>query len=316
MTLYEYDRNFYVSPVCGIDEAGRGPLAGPVYAAAVILDNSAEIAGLNDSKKLSEIRREKLYDEIVEKSICYSVAFATVEEIDEINILQAAFLAMKRAAEGLSVTPKLALVDGNLSPGLGIDTRTIIKGDSLSASIAAASILAKVSRDRYMIEIDGKYPGYDFARHKGYCTAAHLEAIRELGLSAIHRKTFRVPLDRSTKSNINGKIGEQAAAKFLQRLGYRIIKQNYSVKVGEIDIIAADGDVTVFVEVKTRQPDSMIQPWESVTKAKQRKIIRAAQAYICNNNCDDTGFRFDVIEIMPERGKFKVRHIKSAFDAQ
>lgn len=177
--------------VCGIDEAGRGPLAGPVCAAAVILPPDLEIEGLNDSKKLSEKRREALYDVITAQAIAYGIAFASEQEIDEINILQATFLAMRRAAEQLAIRPDIALVDGNREPELGgIPVRTIIKGDSLSANIAAASILAKVTRDRFMRRQDAIYPQYGFAVHKGYGTQAHYAALREHGACPIHRRTF------------------------------------------------------------------------------------------------------------------------------
>lgn len=177
--------------VCGIDEAGRGPLAGPVCAAAVILPPETEIEGLNDSKKLSEKRREALYDVITAQAVAYGIAFASEQEIDEINILQATFLAMRRAVEQLTVRPDIALVDGNREPNLGgIPVRTIVKGDSLSASIAAASILAKVTRDRFMIEQDAHYPEYGFAIHKGYGTQAHYAALRAHGPCPIHRSTF------------------------------------------------------------------------------------------------------------------------------
>lgn len=176
--------------VCGIDEAGRGPLAGPVYAAALILPNGCEIEGLNDSKKLSEKKRDLLFDVICEKAVAYCVASAQVEEIERLNILQATFLAMRRAVEGLSIKPDCALVDGNRDPLLGIETRTVIKGDAASASIAGASVLAKVSRDRYMLEIDKKAPQYCFAQHKGYGTKLHYEKIREFGVSEYHRPSF------------------------------------------------------------------------------------------------------------------------------
>ena len=176
--------------VCGIDEAGRGPLAGPVFAAAVVLPERAAIEGLNDSKKLSPKKREALYDVIVHTALAWGVGFATEREIDEINILRATFLAMRRAFDGLGIRPDCALVDGDRMPALGVDTRLIVRGDSLSASIAAASILAKVSRDRVMREIDGIYPGYGFARHKGYGTALHIERLRALGPCPVHRKTF------------------------------------------------------------------------------------------------------------------------------
>lgn len=192
MTLdYEFaatDEGF--KTVCGIDEAGRGPLCGPVCAAAVVLPLDCEIEGLNDSKKLSEKKREALYDEIIQKAISYSIAMVSAKEIDEINILQATFLAMRRAVDSLSVKPDLALIDGNQKPGLDCEQRTIVKGDSKCASIAAASILAKVSRDRYMKELDKKYPQFCFSNHKGYGTKLHYERIAEFGICEEHRKTF------------------------------------------------------------------------------------------------------------------------------
>jgi len=177
--------------VCGVDEAGRGPLAGPVYAAAVILAPDRPIAGLNDSKKLSEKKREVLFDIICEQAEAYSVACATVEEIETYNILGATYLAMTRAVQGLSATPTLALIDGNkIPPQLSVSAEFIVKGDALSESIAAASILAKVSRDRVLVELDRQYPAYGFAVHKGYGTAAHTAALREHGPCPAHRPSF------------------------------------------------------------------------------------------------------------------------------
>ncbi len=176
--------------ICGIDEAGRGPLAGPVYAAAVILPIDLEIDGLNDSKKLTEKKREVLFDIICEKAISYSIGIATEEEIDEINILNATFLAMRRAVDGLSVKPDYALIDGNQHPGLSIQDETVVKGDGKSMSIAAASILAKVSRDRFMLDIAEKYPEYCFEKHKGYGTKLHYEMIEKHGVSPVHRRSF------------------------------------------------------------------------------------------------------------------------------
>ena len=192
MPLFEYDkaiRNDY-SVICGVDEAGRGPLAGDVYAAAVIFDNDVYIEGLNDSKKLSEKKRELLYDEIISKAKAYCIATASVDEIEEYNILQATFIAMKRAVEGLAITPDIALIDGNREPSLNCQMQTVVKGDGLSASIAAASILAKVSRDRYMTEIAEKYPEYCFEKHKGYGTKLHNEMILKYGPSPVHRMSF------------------------------------------------------------------------------------------------------------------------------
>ena len=177
--------------ICGIDEAGRGPLAGPVYAAAVILPLGLEITGLNDSKKLSEKKREELFDVICEKAVDFSIGIADEKEIDEINILNATFLAMKRAVDGLKIKPDYALIDGNRYPRIGgITEETIVKGDGKSMSVAAASILAKVSRDRYMLEIAEKYPQYCFEKHKGYGTKLHYEMLEKYGISPVHRKSF------------------------------------------------------------------------------------------------------------------------------
>jgi ribonuclease HII len=179
-----------VKIICGVDEAGRGPLAGPVCAAAVILPPNVEIPGLNDSKKLSDKKRRELYPIIKEQAIAYGIAFADHKEIDEINILQATYLAMERAINQLSVKPDLALIDGNRTKDFGIPTETVVHGDSLSASIAAASVLAKVTRDDYMLEMAACYPGYDFEIHKGYGTKAHYAALTKLGVSPIHRMSF------------------------------------------------------------------------------------------------------------------------------
>lgn len=196
MTNEEFDRAVRAEGyplLCGVDEAGRGPLAGPVFAAAVILDPDAPIAGLNDSKKLSEKKREALFDLITERAAAYAVASASVEEIEQYNILQATYLAMSRAVEAVSrqKTPSLVLVDGNrLPPQITLPCRTLVKGDALSASVAAASILAKVSRDRLLLELDRQYPEYAFAQHKGYGTALHYERLAEFGPSPVHRMSF------------------------------------------------------------------------------------------------------------------------------
>ncbi|HRR76008.1 MAG TPA: ribonuclease HII [Ruminococcus sp.] len=190
--LFDYDsqlrREYPV--ICGVDEAGRGPLAGDVYAAAVILRDGLLIDYLNDSKKISEKRREELFDVIRDNADAYCVATASVEEIDSINILNATMLAMRRAVEGLGVKPDLALIDGNRLPELDCPCRYVIKGDATSASISAASVLAKVSRDRYMKELAEKYPQYAFEQHKGYGTKLHYEKLKEFGISEVHRKSF------------------------------------------------------------------------------------------------------------------------------
>ena len=176
--------------VCGIDEAGRGPLAGPVFAAAVILPENYSHPVLNDSKKLSEKKRDAVYDDIIKDAVCYSVGVATEEEIDEINILNATFLAMKRAVEGLVIKPDFAYIDGNQYPKTGVKEETIVKGDGKCISVAAASIIAKVSRDRFMLEIDKQYPEYQFSKHKGYGTKLHYEMIEKYGVSKVHRRSF------------------------------------------------------------------------------------------------------------------------------
>ena len=193
MDLWEVENEIAAegfAPVCGVDEAGRGPLAGPVCAAAVILPKGLIFPGLDDSKKLTEKKREALYDAIVASAVSYGIAFASVEEIEELNILGATFLAMNRAIALLEPRPALALIDGNRNTGIEVPSRCIVKGDAKCASIAAASILAKVTRDRYMREMAERYPEYGFEKHKGYGTAAHYAALREHGPSPIHRPSF------------------------------------------------------------------------------------------------------------------------------
>ena len=191
--MWEIEQSYFdqgVQLICGVDEAGRGPLAGPVCAAAVILPPNICIEGLDDSKKLSDKRRRELFPIIQENAIAYGIAFADHTEIDEINILQATYLAMERAIAQLAVKPELALIDGNRTKDFGLPVKTVIHGDSLSASIAAASVLAKVTRDNYMMEMANVYPGYAFEIHKGYGTKAHYAALSEMGPCPIHRMSF------------------------------------------------------------------------------------------------------------------------------
>ena len=193
INLWEIENSLYAEgykAICGVDEAGRGPLAGPVCAAAVILPKGLELPGLNDSKKLTDKKRRELFPIIKEQAIAYGIGFASHEEIDEINILQATYLAMERALQQLEGKADFAIIDGNRAKDFGIPVRTVIKGDSLSASIAAASILAKVTRDDLMLEMAEKYPEYGFEVHKGYGTKAHYEALRAHGHSPIHRMSF------------------------------------------------------------------------------------------------------------------------------
>ena len=199
MPTFEYEQKHYdegYKAICGVDEAGRGPLCGPVVAAAVILPLGLEIEGLNDSKKLSEKKREALFDIICEKALAYAIAEASPAEIDEINILNASMLAMRRAVEALKIPADFALIDGNCSRGFNIPTETVVKGDAKSYSIAAASILAKVTRDRGCMELDREYPEYGIAKHKGYPTKDHMDAVREHGPAPIYRKSFLKFLDK------------------------------------------------------------------------------------------------------------------------
>ena len=193
--LFDSDKRKNCGIVCGIDEAGRGPFVGAVYAAAVIFPEGVFIDGLNDSKQLSEKNRELLFDKITEAAQAYCVAFATVDEIEEHNILGATFLAMNRAYAGLNINADIALVDGNRIPPLDCYVETVVKGDSVSASIAAASILAKVSRDRYMAELDKQYPEFHWLKNKGYGTAEHIEALRKYGVTPVHRRSFLKKLE-------------------------------------------------------------------------------------------------------------------------
>lgn len=189
-TMWEIEDSLGLRLICGVDEAGRGPLAGPVCAAAVILPEHLQIPGLTDSKKLTDKKRRELFPMIQEQAVAYGIGLASEQEIDEINILQATFLAMRRALDQLTVRPEIALIDGNRETDFGLPVKTVVKGDSLSANIAAASVLAKVTRDNIMVELAQQYPEYGFEIHKGYGTKAHYEALRTYGPCPIHRKTF------------------------------------------------------------------------------------------------------------------------------
>lgn len=317
-----YDRDFctqnHIHFLCGVDEAGRGPLAGDVYAAACILPESYDLPGLNDSKKLTEKKRDKLYEAIRDQAVAYCVAVATVEEIEELDIRKATMLAMTRAVEGLQLKPDYVLVDGNFVPNWGdlAKGEYCIGGDAKSASIAAASILAKVSRDRYMMRMHEQYPEYAFDKHKGYGTALHYQRIEKYGVSPIHRRSF-------LKSKLAdwgclppqglGYRGETYAAEYLTRKGFEILERNYSVKQGEIDIIAKKDNEIIFAEVKSRKtlsPDYL--PKEAVTKQKQSRIIAAALAYIEEKQLD-AAFVFDVVEVVGHEGKVYVNLIEDAF---
>lgn len=318
--LFQYDRDIGVIPLCGVDEAGRGPLAGDVYAAAVILKPDTVIEGLNDSKKLTEKKRELLFDEICEKAEAYCVATATVEEIDRLNILQATFLAMRRAVEGLGVKPKLVLVDGNRNPELSVHSRLVVKGDGTSACIAAASILAKVSRDRYMAKLAEQYPQYGFEKHKGYGSKLHYQMLDEHGISPIHRKSFlkKYVSGEESPAQKRGRLGEEAVCGWLLSEGCTIAARNYSVPpYGEIDIIAEKDGITAFVEVKARKEGAKVSGAAAVTPSKQKKLILAASQYADTHTCGRC--RFDLAEVDLVGGKTPritaLRYYPNAFKA-
>lgn len=318
--LFQYDREIGVFPLCGVDEAGRGPLAGDVYAAAVILKPDAVIEGLNDSKKLSEKKREQLFNEICAKAEAYCIASASVEEIDRLNILQATFLAMRRAVEGLSVKPKLVLVDGNRNPELSVHSRLVVKGDATSACIAAASILAKVSRDRYMKKLAEEYPQYGFEKHKSYGSKLHYQMLDKHGISPVHRRTFlkKYVSGEESPAQKRGRIGENAVCGWLKTEGCVIAARNYSVPpYGEIDIVAEKDGITAFVEVKARKQGAKVGGTAAVTPSKQKKLILAASQYADTHPCGRC--RFDVAEVDLTGGKTPrvtgLRYYPNAFTA-
>ncbi len=308
----------HVTLLCGVDEAGRGPLAGDVYAAACILPERYDLPGLNDSKQLSEKKREKLFDEIQKQAVCCAVATASVEEIERLDIRKATMLAMTRAVRALSLPPEYVIVDGNFVPEWGYTIRSeyVIGGDGKSDCIAAASILAKVSRDRYMKELAKQYPEYAFEQHKGYGTALHYRRIEKYGVLPVHRQSFlkkKLSDWGAMPPQTLGFLGERYAAEYLSRKGYEILDRNYAVKCGEIDLVTRKGNVVCFVEVKSRKtlsPDYL--PKDAVTKAKQTRLVAAAKEYIREKELN-AAFRFDVIEVVGADGKIYVNLIEDAF---
>ena len=303
--------------VAGIDEVGRGPLAGPVVAAAVILPKECKIEGVNDSKKLSAKKREELYDIILEKAVSYGIGVVSNERIDEINILQATYEAMREALSQLKPKAEYILADAVTIPMVSTPQRGIIKGDAKSMSIGAASIVAKVYRDRMMEAYEEVYPGYGFASNKGYGAAEHIEGIRKQGITPIHRKTFVknfLPQDGDTATD-KGHRGEVLAAKQMEKMGYEILERNFHALKGEIDIIAKKDNVIVFTEVKYRKNEEMGTPAEAVNHWKQQHIIRAAKAYIAQKCLMEMGydFRFDVAEVLTSEGKTYFRYTEDAF---
>lgn len=292
--------------ICGIDEAGRGPLAGPVAAAAVILPEGLLLPCLNDSKKVTPKRRLVLYDQIRESAAAWSVSMVYPERIDEINILQATYEAMRQAVAGLGVRPGVLVNDAVTIPGVDILQVPVIKGDARCISIAAASILAKVTRDNYMEKMDALYPVYGFAAHKGYGTKSHCEAVLQYGPSPIHRRSFLKKLlaDRQTAADgtlQRGRIGEERAAEYLKERGVKILERNFRDRDGEIDIIGEKDGILLFCEVKYRGTDCWGDPAEAVTARKQKSICRTALYYLHRTGRGiHIPVRFDVISVTEE----------------
>lgn len=313
--LLEYEKSCYEQGydlIAGVDEVGRGPLAGPVVAAAVILPKDCRIEGVDDSKKLSAKKRESLYEEILEKSISYGIGVISWERIDEINILQATYEAMRQAIADLNPVPRFILADAVTIPGVSIPQKGIIKGDAKSLSIGAASIVAKVYRDRLMESYDELYPAYGFASNKGYGSAKHIAGIHVHGICPIHRKSFVKNFLNPGDNQTKGIYGEELAVKEMRRMGYEILERNYRSLGGEIDIVAKKDTYIIFTEVKYRAGRKKGEPAEAVDKRKQEHIIRTAQAYIAENDLD-CDFRFDVAEVLEENGKTYFRYTENAF---
>lgn len=320
MNLYDFDREWKADVLCGVDEAGRGPLAGPVVAAAVVFPSGSSfcLEGLNDSKKLTEKKREALYPCIVEHALTWAVGVSDVEEIERVNILQATFLAMQRAVKQLQPLPDMVLVDGPKDPGLCVPTRCIVKGDSKSASIAAASIIAKVTRDHMMQRLDEQYPQYAFSKHKGYGTKLHYERIAQYGISPVHRTSFlkKFQARQGNFSVSQGHFGEKIAYGYLCKHNYHVIARNYHSEYGEIDMIAIKGNLLCFVEVKLRSKSCPYAAKEAVTISKQRKIVQTAICFM-QKHPSDFQPRFDVMEIYADGTEaYSVNFIENAFSPE
>ena len=324
--LYAYDADIRAQYGCfaGVDEAGRGPLCGPVCVAACILDPEAPVYGINDSKKLSEKKREALFDQIVEKALAYRIVFVGPDIIDRDNILNATMGGMRQAVEGLDIVPNLVLVDGNRIPaGLTMPAQPVVKGDATSASIGAASILAKVSRDRYMLELDKQYPPVSAGKAQGLRHQAPLRAHCPVRHSAVLPPQLPQKAGLLARGQVmdragTGRRGEAAAARFYEKQGAALITHNYHTRMGEIDLILREPDGTlVFCEVKTRAKDSLDTPAAAVNAAKQRRIIASAAWYLQSTHQSDEPVRFDVAEVVPlDSGRWMVHIIKGAFCAK
>lgn len=308
--------------LCGVDEAGRGPLAGPVVAAAVLVPAGGIPCQAYDSKALSRSERERVNECVWKESASVGVGVVDPDYIDRYNILQATHEAMRRAVASLSAAPDFVLVDGALIPELPYPQRKLIRGDQLSQAIAAASIVAKVARDRMMAELDSRYPGYGFARNAGYGTPEHLSALERLGPTPVHRMTFTPVRERGARTgtdsrNAAGARAEDAAVDYLLAKGYRILVRNWRVAVGELDAVMADGSTLVFVEVRSRREgsgDPIALALESVD-ADKRGRLRALANWFLQTGVEARGyrsFRFDVVAVSWRKG-WVVEHCPDAF---
>jgi len=320
----DYERNLWeqgINYVAGIDEAGRGPLAGPVIAAAVVFDKSSEIIpGIRDSKQITPKKREQLYAEIMQKTIAVGVGIVDSEEIDRINILRATHKAMRMAIGHLKIKVQYILVDGRPLPDRIYPQTAIVGGDRKCYSIASASIIAKVYRDRLMREYDDVFPRYGFAKHKGYGTRKHLEEISKFKPCPIHRMSFRgvtehiVDINKFENTRWLGKHGEDLAALYLFRHGYHIIQRNFHLGAyGEIDIIARKDDSLCFVEVKTQRRPKFGPPENWVDDRKIRQIGLIADGYLSQNPVEDLNCRFDVVAVNLRGQEVQIEHIPDAF---
>ena len=320
--MLEFEQKHWISGkkfIAGIDEAGRGPLAGPVVSSAVILPQDVELPEVTDSKKISEKKRERLYDEIYDAAIAVGVGVVHEEDIDNNNVLESTYQAMRLAIGKLSIQPDILLVDGNKADIKHYDQESIIDGDQKSLSIAAASIIAKVTRDRIMRQYDIVFPIYGFAQHKGYGTKQHMDAIRTKKASPIHRKSFNpVPHHLPSfayykRNHLLEKLGEQLVACKMIRSGYEIMETNYNIpQIGGIDIISREEDRIVFTEVKTHttghvRSESSFQ----IDEKNSDRIMNTVQHYMDVNELDGD-FRFDIGEVLLGRGKPEIRILEEA----
>ena len=306
--------------IAGVDEAGRGPLAGPVVASAVILPNDHGIEGLKDSKKLSELRREKLFGEIREKATSIGIGIVHEDEIDRTNILQATRRAMRKAISQLNPRPDEVLIDGYGLPDQVVPNKGIIGGDETVPLISAASIIAKVTRDHIMKNYANVFPDYGFEKHKGYGTPQHMKIISELKACSIHRKSFspvkeNLPsLNHLKKNRLLGKWGEQLAARHLVHQGYFIQKMNFNAApYGEIDVVANNALTTVFVEVKSATQTTLGELQDQIDESKLEKLSNAFESYIASHE-QETDYRFDIITVLFGHGKPKIQHYKDCLN--